>query len=342
MLLREPIGAVVTTEAAPAKINLALHVTGQRADGYHLLESLVVFTQAGDLIEISNAESDSFAISGPFADVLKEANPASNLVLKARDLLRAAAGVSATPVFIHLHKNLPVASGIGGGSADAAATLRGLCRHWDITLEPEKLVDLALKLGADVPMCLASLPLIARGIGEDITILDDMPVLPLVLVNPLKGVSTPSVFKRLTNKNNAPLGERGKEAWKDFIGKSRNDLEPPARTLLTDIADVSTMLEKVGASLVRMSGSGATCFGLFATAAAAETATDRLRTLRPGWYIEATQTPAHLLTTNPAIRWLPASPRRVTGLWIAALSKTIRRLFVRRSRRGRCRKTSTS
>ncbi len=290
MLLREPIGAVVTTEAAPAKINLALHVTGQRADGYHLLESLVVFTQAGDLIEISDAESDGFVISGPFADVLKEADPASNLVLKARDLLRAVAGIGATPVFIHLHKNLPVASGIGGGSADAAATLRGLCRHWAVAPDRSALVEIGLQLGADVPMCLASRPLIARGIGEDIEIIEDMPTLHLVLVNPLKGVSTPEVFRHLANKNNPPLMQRGSEDWLSFIAQSRNDLEPPARTRLAEIGEASALLTRTGAALVRMSGSGATCFGLYATAEDAQSAAVFLRQQRPGWYVQATRT----------------------------------------------------
>lgn len=250
----------------------------------------MVFTQAGDLIEISDAESDGFVISGPFADVLKEADPASNLVLKARDLLRALAGVSATPVFIHLHKNLPVASGIGGGSADAAATLRALMAHWGVAPDRSALVEIGLQLGADVPMCLASKPLIARGIGEDIEIIEDMPTLHLVLVNPLKGVSTPEVFRHLVNKNNPPLIERGSEDWLSFIAKSRNDLEPPARTRLAEIGEASTLLAQTGAALVRMSGSGATCFGLYATADEAQSAAVFLRQQRPDWYVQATRT----------------------------------------------------
>ena len=295
MLSHEPAGAVETIEAAPAKINLALHVIGQRADGYHLLESLVTFTKAGDVIRIKDAPEDGFSISGPFADILRQGDAGGNLVLKARDVLRKAAETETRPVAIHLEKNLPVSSGIGGGSADAAATLRGLCRHWDIALAPGALGALALTLGADVPMCLASQPLMARGIGEDITMLDDMPSMPLVLVNPLKGVSTPEVFKRLTNKNNPPLGERGAQDWIEFIQQSRNDLEPPARAVLPDIAEVSDLLRRAGASLVRMSGSGATCFGLFATADDGESAASHLRQQRPGWYIQATKTIGGLL-----------------------------------------------
>jgi 4-diphosphocytidyl-2-C-methyl-D-erythritol kinase len=284
------MGAVETTEAAPAKINLALHVTGQRADGYHLLDTLVTFTEAGDVIRIQDALEDGFSISGPFADVLLHGNAGDNLVLRARDLLRKAAGPDTSLVAIHLEKNLPVSSGIGGGSADAAATIRGLCRHWSVDLSEVKLADIALKLGADVPMCLASRPLMARGIGEDITIIDDMPVLPLVLVNPLKGVSTPEIFKRLTDKSNPPLGARGDGTWMNFIGKSRNDLEPPARVVLPEISLASDLLANAGAAIVRMSGSGATCFGIFATIEDAETAATCLRQQRPDWYVQATKT----------------------------------------------------
>lgn len=280
----------MTTQTAPAKINLALHVTGQRADGYHLLQTLVVFTEAGDLIEISHAESDGFAISGPFAGGLKQADPASNLVLKARDLLRALPDVNGTPVFIHLHKNLPVASGIGGGSADAAATLRALMSHWKCAPPPSTLLEICVELGADVPMCFSSRPLIARGIGEDIDLIEDMPTLHLVLVNPLKGVSTPEVFRHLDQKNNPPLMQRGSEDWLGFITQCRNDLEPPARTQLAEIGEASALLTQTGAAVVRMSGSGATCFGLYATAEEARLAAVFLRQQRPDWYVQATKT----------------------------------------------------
>lgn len=282
-------GAVRTTEAAPAKINLALHVTGQRADGYHLLETLVVFTQAGDLISIEDAAQDGFSLSGPFAGVLQQENAGTNLVLKARDLLRDAVGSQPRPVMIHLEKNLPVSSGIGGGSADAAATLRGLCRHWNIAPSTIKLDEIGLKLGADVPMCLSSQPLIARGIGEKIETIDDMPILHLVLVNPLKGVSTPEIFKRLTTKNNPPLCDRADLGWMSFIKQCRNDLETPAREVLPEIGAAHTLLSDAGAALVRMSGSGATCFGIFETMADATMAATSLRQKRPDWYVQATK-----------------------------------------------------
>ncbi|EHH07994.1 4-(cytidine 5'-diphospho)-2-C-methyl-D-erythritol kinase [Agrobacterium tumefaciens] len=286
-------GAAETIEAAPAKINLALHVTGQRADGYHLLETLVTFTEAGDTIRIHDADADSFSISGPFGDLLRAGDGGDNLVTRARDLLRdtlASTGQPARPVAIHLEKNLPVASGIGGGSADAAATLRGLLRHWRAGVAPDALSSMALKLGADVPMCLESRPLIARGIGEDIEPVTNLPELFLVLANPLKAVSTPEIFRRLRNKANPPLPAHATIGWMDFLARSRNDLQPPAQALLPEIGEIAGLLSQEGAALVRMSGSGATCFGIFHSLEAALIAQTSLRKKRPGWYFQATRT----------------------------------------------------
>ncbi|MGP4723183.1 4-(cytidine 5'-diphospho)-2-C-methyl-D-erythritol kinase [Agrobacterium deltaense] len=286
-------GATETIEAAPAKINLALHVTGQRADGYHLLETLVTFTEAGDTIRIRDADADSFSISGPFGDLLRAGDGGDNLVTRARDLLRdalASTGQPAPPVAIHLEKNLPVASGIGGGSADAAATLRGLLRHWRAGIAPDALASMALTLGADVPMCLESRSLIARGIGEDIEPLTDLPELVMVLANPLKAVSTPEIFRRLQTKTNAPLPASATIGWMDFLAQSRNDLQPSAQALLPEIGEIIGLLSQEGAALVRMSGSGATCFGIFHSLEAARKAETSLRKKRPGWYFQATRT----------------------------------------------------
>ncbi|KDR89514.1 4-diphosphocytidyl-2C-methyl-D-erythritol kinase [Agrobacterium sp. TS43] len=286
-------GATETIEAAPAKINLALHVTGQRADGYHLLETLVTFTEAGDTIRIRDADADSFSISGPFGDLLRAGNGGDNLVTRTRDLLRdalASTGQPAPPVAIHLEKNLPVASGIGGGSADAAATLRGLLRHWRAGIAPDTLASMALTLGADVPMCLESRSLIARGIGEDIEPVTDLPELSMVLANPLKAVSTPEIFRRLQNKTNPPLPASATIGWMDFLAQSRNDLQPPAQALLPEIGEIIGLLSQEGAALVRMSGSGATCFGIFHSLEAARKAETSLRKRRPGWYFQATRT----------------------------------------------------
>ena len=285
---------VTVIEDAPAKINLALHVTGQRPDGYHRLDTLVTFTKHGDRLGFALADKDEFVISGRFAEALDDSRD-DNLVLKARDLMREAIareGGSAPAVRIHLQKNLPIASGIGGGSADAAATLRGLMRLWNVSLLNATIEAIAIRLGADVPMCLASRPLIARGIGDQIVPVDDMPAFAMVLANPLKGVSTPEVFRRLTNKANPPLDMTPRFNWVEAIRATRNDLEPVARGLLPEIAEISTMLKKQGASFVRMSGSGATCYGIFPTLAAAEDAAAALHSERPDWYFEATETTA--------------------------------------------------
>lgn len=281
--------AFSVTEEVRAKINLALHVTGQRPDGYHLLDMLVTFADHGDRLGFMPSPADAFTLSGRFGGTLA-GDGGTNLVLKARDLLREAVGSLALPVHIHLEKNLPIASGIGGGSADAAATLRGLLRLWGATLPRETLAALALKLGADVPMCLESRPLIARGIGEEIEPVPDLPSFAMVLANPLTGVSTPEVFRRLTVKNNQALNLSGAAGWLAAIRAARNDLEPPARELVPEIAVISAMLQAHGALLTRMSGSGATCFGIFSTMAAARHAAAALHGERPDWYFQATET----------------------------------------------------
>ena len=299
-MTEDRIAGFTLTRAAPAKINLALHVVGQRADGHHLLESLVTFADRGDRIGFASADADLFTVSGPFAAVLPMDASAEggNLVLKARDLLReelrsrnpGAAG----PVHLHLEKNLPLASGIGGGSADAAATLLGLLELWGATIEPSRLDAMALTLGADVPMCLAAKPLVAKGIGEDITPLADLPSLPLVLVNPLVGVSTPVVFRTLANKTNPPLvlplDLKTMDDWLSAMATMRNDLQPPAQQLQPAINDVCQALTEAGAILVRMSGSGATCFGIFDDGERAAATARTLSAAQPGWYVLACNT----------------------------------------------------
>ncbi|PWE57999.1 4-(cytidine 5'-diphospho)-2-C-methyl-D-erythritol kinase [Metarhizobium album] len=285
-------------EPAPAKINLALHVIGQRPDGYHLMESVVTFAAAGDRLVMSPAATDRFGLSGRFAPLLQAEDPATNLVLKARDALRAAfvgKGLPTAAVDIHLEKNLPVASGIGGGSADAAAALRGLQRLWGHALAAEELHMLALKLGADVPMCLAGRPLLARGIGDEIESLPHLPAFSCVLVNPLKAVSTPAIFKLLTEKNNAPLAplpsSAGRTAgWLSWLSSARNDLEAPAKNLVGEIGEAGKLLLRENAAMVRMSGSGATCFALFTDPGLAEKAAAALHAARPDWYVQTTET----------------------------------------------------
>lgn len=281
-------GGFAVTEDALAKINLALHVTGQRPDGYHLLDMLVTFARHGDRLAFAPSPADELTISGRFA---LDLDPGGNLVLKARDMLRQAAlaqGDHAPPVHIHLEKNLPIASGIGGGSADAAAALRGLLRLWSIRLPGDILSAIAIKLGADVPMCLTSRPLIARGIGEEIEPVA-LPSFVIVLANPLKAVSTPEIFRLLTEKRNPPLDVRT-GGWLATIEANRNDLEPPARKLVPEIEQISALLKQAGAKFVRMSGSGATCFGIFGSIEAAEAAAAKLHSERPDWYFKATET----------------------------------------------------
>lgn len=290
---------MTVSEFASAKINLALHVTGQRDDGYHLLDSLVVFADAGDRLQFSPSDDDSLTLSGRFGSSLPvDAAPKSgNLVLRARDALREvaiASGKAAPSVQIHLAKNLPVASGIGGGSADAAAALRGLNRLWDLGLDAATLCAIGLPLGADVPMCVESRPLVARGIGEDLRLLSGFPPLHLLLVNPLVEVSTPVIFRNLSSKTNPPLVVPGEGAgladWIASLAAARNDLQPPACSIEPKITDVLARLAATEALLARMSGSGATCFGLYRTAAECLRAARKLEAEHPEWYIQPATT----------------------------------------------------
>jgi 4-diphosphocytidyl-2-C-methyl-D-erythritol kinase len=282
-------------EFAPAKVNLALHATGRRADGYHLLDSLVAFADAGDRLSFSPAGEDRLTISGRFAAALPtDAAPgADNLVIRARDALRdwaARAGMPSPPVHIHLEKNLPVASGIGGGSADAAATLRGLDRLWQLGVPRRDLLAMGLALGADVPMCLESRPLVARGIGEDIALVDDLPDLYLLLVNPLAEVSTPEVFRQLANRENLPLALPGEgaplEQWLGTLAASRNDLQSTAESIEPRITEALELIREADPMLARMSGSGATCFGVYRTQASLDRAWGKLEQARPEWYLQ--------------------------------------------------------
>lgn len=282
---------------APAKINLALHVTGRRADGYHLIESFVVFAELGDQVTVQPADRDAFKLEGPEAAALSAEAASSNLVVRARDALRDAARQSAIelpPVDIRLDKRLPVASGIGGGSADAAATLKALCTLWGYDPGQETLSRIALGLGADVPMCLQGRPLIARGIGETLAPVNLGFTLDLMIVNPRIGVSTPKVFSALESRDNPPLpdpeGVDDKDRFLAWLAGTRNDLQPPAQSMVAEIDQCLSALHLAGAQFARMSGSGASCFGVFANAEAAEMAAEKLRDDRPDWFIAATRT----------------------------------------------------
>ncbi|MGC9448810.1 4-(cytidine 5'-diphospho)-2-C-methyl-D-erythritol kinase [Cereibacter johrii] len=270
------------TEAfARAKINLTLHVTGQRPDGYHLLDSLVVFADVGDRVRAEPAEALSLAITGPQAANLPVAD--DNLVL------RAARTLGGQGARLTLEKHLPVASGIGGGSADAAAALVALARLWQVPLPDPAAV---LKLGADVPVCLEGRAVRMAGVGEILTPLAaPLPEGWLVLANPGVSVPTPPVFKALARRDNPPMpddlpGWPSVEALAAFLAAQRNDLEPPAIALAPEIARTRTALAaQPGCLLARMSGSGATCFGLFAAEEAARAAAGAIGAEQPGWWV---------------------------------------------------------
>jgi 4-diphosphocytidyl-2-C-methyl-D-erythritol kinase len=290
---------MIITEAAPAKLNLSLHVRRRRDDGYHDIETLFAFCKDGDVVTLADAEEDSFEITGPFAAVLTSvrAEPVEahapnatardthfdklsangggsahvwngwdneNLVTRAALAFRAQFDI-AQPHAITLEKNLPIASGIGGGSADAAATLRALGRRHAIPIE--SLHDIAVRLGADVPACLYGRTAFGTGKGDALAPLDACRDTPVLLINPRVAVSTAAVFKAWDQQDHGPLDPADPHG-------GRNDLEAPARALAPAIDDVLAFLAaQPGVTLARMSGSGATCFALFDTPESRDTVT---------------------------------------------------------------------
>lgn len=279
------------TLRARAKINLYLHVVGKRADGYHLLDSLVVFADLGDELRIAPSDRLRLTIDGPFGAGLSASD--DNLVLRAACALAAALSernLPAAGAALRLSKRLPVASGIGGGSADAAAALVGLARLWRV---PEGAVDLAqigLGLGADLPVCLAARPSFMGGIGERLDPAPALPTVEMLLVNPRVGVSTPAVFK--ARRGDFSASARWQDGLDDAaslsarLARCSNDLEAPAIAIEPVIGEVLSALRRLpGNLLARMSGSGATCFGLFAKAEEAGEAAARLGVEHPSWWI---------------------------------------------------------
>jgi 4-diphosphocytidyl-2-C-methyl-D-erythritol kinase len=284
--------AETIVEAAPAKINLALHVTGRRADGYHSLEMLVAFAEVGDELEATPARKDSLSISGPFAAGL--GNGESNLVLRALGAFRQRwPGTLPDGIDLRLAKNLPVAAGLGGGSADAAAALRLFAAMADAGIAFADLLELSRGLGADVPMCLYSRPAEVRGIGEIVLPLKHFPACHVVLVNPLVPVVTADVFRRLERRDNPGLPDLGDPLTRPaqlglWLDETRNDLEPPAVAMVPVIGNLIAQLRVAnGCILARMSGSGATVFGLFGSSAQAHQAAHDLRETWPGYWVAA-------------------------------------------------------
>lgn len=276
------------TTIARSKVNLFLHVTGKRNDGYHLLESLVVFPEWGDKITVKKSKSLTLEVTGPFSKMIGSTE--ENLALKAAHLLKHEAG-SNDGAHIILEKNLPVAAGIGGGSADAAAVLKSLNMLWNIGFSNDHLGQIGLTLGADIPVCLYGKPAMMSGIGEQISGLQEFPKFHILLVNPGISVSTRDVFSQLkiSEKIVSLYDFNGRTARELFIklAAMRNDLEAPALEVAPVIdAVLSTIKLQKGCHLARMSGSGATCFGLFEEEEAAQMAARDIQASHPDWWVQ--------------------------------------------------------
>ena len=274
---------------ARAKINLYLHVVGRRPDGFHLLDSLVVFAETGDEIAVAPGDTLTLKIVGPFAGKL--AADDDNLVLRAARGLRDLAGVQ-TGAAITLTKNLPVASGIGGGSADAAATLDALAALWNISPDRVALERLALSLGADVPVCRAGKASFMGGIGEEVVYAGALPAAHLLLVNPGIATPTPAVFK--ARQGGFSVAGRWDQPPQDVqalaaaLQARGNDLTEAAITVTPAIRDVLAAITQTKSCLLaRLSGSGATCFGIYAGAAEAEAARSAILATNPAWWAVA-------------------------------------------------------
>lgn len=299
-----PDGSILR-RAAPAKINLTLRVVGRRDDGYHLLQSLVAFTAFADTVTLrigaSNAADtgqtvpDETLMEGPFADRVD----GSNLVDRARDAFRAATGWT-TPSRFEVAKRIPTGAGLGGGSADAAATLRLLNQAAGHPLDDRALVGIGLSLGADVPVCLISRGSVLEGIGETIRPIDIAP-LAILLVHPGIGAATPAVFgahaRHYSQSESFPASLSTKEsAWRYLLERNGNDLELAATSVVPAIGEALEQLRRrVPDAIVRMSGSGSACFALSRDEAALDRAAVELRAENPGWWVERT----HLRSAAP-------------------------------------------
>jgi 4-diphosphocytidyl-2-C-methyl-D-erythritol kinase len=269
-------------ETAYAKINLALHVRRRRDDGYHELETLFAFVGDGDRISAAPADGVSLGISGPFGEGLSATD---NLVMRTARLMQAHYAIEQGSA-IHLDKRLPVASGIGGGSADAAATARVLNRLWGIGADDAELEKLLAPLGADIPACIGSKTVYGNGVGTALREVPDTQIQgrPVLLVNPLQSVATGPVFKAWDGVDRGGLDCA--DPWSAAL-EGRNDLTNPANSICPAISAVLDALAKTDADLVRMSGSGATCFALFASDQARDFATRQISEACPDWWTMA-------------------------------------------------------
>ncbi len=279
---------------APAKINLALHVIGQRDDGYHLLDSIVAFAGVGDWLTVELSDQTDLKVTGPRAGGVP--TDASNLILRTLTTLWPGQGARIT-----LEKHLPVMAGIGGGSADAAALCRAMMA---LTGSAAPHPGALLKIGADIPVCITSQPARMSGIGEKLTEIPDLPPLPVLLVNPGIAIPTPQVFGALAFKDNPPLALLSETPdLPSWLKAQRNDLEAPAISLQPVIAQTLKDISAThGCQFARMSGSGATCFGLYATEAEAQSAAHHLAERHPDWWIVPTRLDGHTKAEPQLIR----------------------------------------
>jgi 4-diphosphocytidyl-2-C-methyl-D-erythritol kinase len=290
-----PRAAWVYREGAPAKVNLTLHVLGRRSDGWHELDSLVAFAGVRDWLEFTPSHRLSLTIGGPAGAALGADR--DNLVLRAARALQERVPALSVGDF-RLLKHLPVAGGLGGGSSDAAATLRLLCRHNRLAIDDSKVLDAARAIGADVPVCLEGRARAMSGVGERLAPLLDIPPLFALLVNPKVAVATPAVFAELALAKGQATGlsrlpdlapAPGRAQLLAALAAGRNDLEQSARALAPAIGETLGALSRLeGARLARMSGSGATCFALFDDRRATAQAKAAIAAARPGWWARAT------------------------------------------------------
>ncbi|WP_254472998.1 4-(cytidine 5'-diphospho)-2-C-methyl-D-erythritol kinase [Bartonella sp. B1098] len=281
----------------PIKLNLALHVVGQRADGYHLIESLVYFSLSGDYLHYAPCESDQFILTGPFAKEL--VSYSDNLVIRAQNFMRKTFPERAQPAFFRLVKTLPIASGIGGGSGDAAGVISILRQQWNLDCSCEKLAKMSLVLGADVPMCLFALeyqqPLLVKGIGQEIIRLKEACSLAIVLVNHGQEISTQAVFKALDKRHHSslkidPAALKSVDSLVEALQETRNDLFAPALKMASQLTQVLSILDECGSLFSRMSGTGATCFGIFKDQQAAQQAALFIKLMHPNWFVKPIMT----------------------------------------------------
>ena len=282
------------TAFAPAKINLTLSLLGKRRDGYHELESLVVFADVGDRLAATPSDDWGLDVNGPFAPGLAGENPQDNLVICAARVVHEwarAKGADVSPLRFQLEKKLPVASGIGGGSADAAAAIK-LCLQSAGLDTDDDLVSAAAALGADIPVCLMGQPAWMGGVGDKLSLAQTPTNIPMVLVNPGIGISTGEIFQRL---NADPVTEQGVkrpdlssfEGLIEYLESSGNDLEKPALELAPVIGIVLEAIASSDAAIARMSGSGATCFGIYQTQDEATIAAEILSASHPEWWVSS-------------------------------------------------------